>query len=235
MKAKTYATEAELCDDFMKWARRQGYRVFPETAGWDIVLVDKDGFQIGVEAKKRMNLDVIAQALRGTRYLSWNDAGPDHRAILVPECRGMAEPLAMVGVVVFAATGHVWRDGEAEFDRRDGYSHEPMFDWNPSQRLDLPPVEFEGKAGIPSPSGMTKWKLCALRLIAILELRGYLTRKDFRDSGLSPTRWMSHDKWLVPGPERGQWVRGTLPRFEEDCPEVYTSIKADVEAAKVAA
>lgn len=230
-KPKTYATEAELCAEFMPWARRSGYQVFPETAGWDIVLVDASGFQTGVEAKKRMNLDVIGQALRGIRHLDWADHGPDHRAILVPNCRGMADTLGMVGVAVFAPSGYQHPGDVPAFDRRDAGFDEPMFDWNPAKRLELPPVEFEGAAGVPSPSGMTEWKLRALRLVAILDTRGHLTRRDFRDARLSPTRWMSYDHWLVPGAERGQWVRGTLPRIEESCPEVYARIKSDLLAA----
>lgn len=227
-KPRTYATEAELCAEFMPWARRSGYQVFPETAGWDIVLVDSSGFQTGVEAKKRMNLDVIGQALRDIRHLGWGDHGPDHRAVLVPNCRGMADALGMVGIAVFEPTGYEDHSGEPAFHRRDAGFGEPMFDWNPAKRLELPPVEFDGAAGIPSPSGMTEWKLRALRIIAILETRGHVTRRDFQDARLSPTRWMSYDGWLVRGATRGQWVRGALPRIEETCPEVYARIKSDL-------
>lgn len=36
---KLFKTEAEMCDNFAKRARAQGYEVYPETGGWDLLLV----------------------------------------------------------------------------------------------------------------------------------------------------------------------------------------------------
>lgn len=224
-----YKLESELCADFIAWARAEGYKVYPETGGFDVLLADAEGRQTGVEAKLRLNVAVICQALRGAAWLTWGDVGPDYRAILVPDDGGAADALAFAGLTVFEPLNYS-RGGVRQFR---ACSRAPAFDWNPAKRLAVPPVEFDAPAGVPSPSAMTPWKVAALRLIALLETRGYLTRQDFRDAAVSPTRWMTphgaaSEGWLIPGAVRGQWVRGTLPRIEETAPEVYASILAEV-------
>jgi len=50
MKSETkYEIEAAMCSAFTKWANAQGWVVYPETEGWDMLLVNRvDGSQIGV-------------------------------------------------------------------------------------------------------------------------------------------------------------------------------------------
>ena len=82
-REKPFATEGALCEAFAEWARAEGFTVYPETAGWDMLLVAADGHQLGIEAKLSLNLKVLAQALKGCTYSA--ERGPDYRAILVPE------------------------------------------------------------------------------------------------------------------------------------------------------
>ena len=90
-KEKAYATEAELVAAFCalidpaRWARNPSdaprWTQYHETAGWDLLLVNPDGVQIGIEAKLSLNPKVLDQALPGR----WGEErGPDYRAVLVP-------------------------------------------------------------------------------------------------------------------------------------------------------
>lgn len=44
-KEAMFKTEAELCAAFIEWAKKD-WTCYPETAGWDILLVDKYGLQM---------------------------------------------------------------------------------------------------------------------------------------------------------------------------------------------
>lgn len=86
-KTAPFKTEADLCAAFIA-AIGDDWTSFAETAGWDILLVRKDdGFQIGIQAKLKLNTFVLAQTLDQYRY-SVDSPGPDCRAILVPADEG---------------------------------------------------------------------------------------------------------------------------------------------------
>ena len=86
MKSKfTFEKETDLCAEFMKRVPSE-WVVYPETGGFDIVLVRKeDGFQIGVEAKLKLNGKVISQAAEYAGSWYSCQSGPDCRAVLVPD------------------------------------------------------------------------------------------------------------------------------------------------------
>ncbi|CTQ67183.1 hypothetical protein [Roseibium alexandrii] len=95
-----FAKEADLCSLFIKCLPR-GWTAYPETGGFDILLSrDSDGFQIGVEAKLRLNAKVIQQAMEGRSWSRVAGPGPDCRAVLVPsDARGGMEPVcAALGI-----------------------------------------------------------------------------------------------------------------------------------------
>nr|WP_139181169.1 hypothetical protein [Pseudomonas aeruginosa] len=55
-------SEAELCAAFIdEFNRVPGWTCYPETAGFDILVVHAEGRQIGVEAKLQLNAKVAAQ------------------------------------------------------------------------------------------------------------------------------------------------------------------------------
>ena len=57
-REKPYPTEVALCSAFIAAVPRE-WTAYAETAGWDILLVRKaDGFQIGVEAKLKIGVEV---------------------------------------------------------------------------------------------------------------------------------------------------------------------------------
>jgi len=103
-----FENEAALCSAFIA-ALPEGWTAYPETSGFDIVLVrGADGAQIGVEAKMTLNAKVLKQAVQGM-YSSWSDgegSGPDFRAVLVPAGTAGAEMRCIanyLGVVVIEA------------------------------------------------------------------------------------------------------------------------------------
>lgn len=83
---KLFATEADLCAAFIASIDADKWIPYPETVGWDILLVRKDdGFQIGIQAKQKLNTDVINQALDEYGHWSAARAGPDCRARWAPK------------------------------------------------------------------------------------------------------------------------------------------------------
>lgn len=91
--AKTvFDNEAALCATFMS-ALPEGWTAYPETAGFDILLVRAaDGAQIGIEAKMSLNAKVLLQSIEGmySQYEA-ERAGPDWRGALVPTGAAGAE------------------------------------------------------------------------------------------------------------------------------------------------
>jgi len=236
-----FKTEAEMCAAFIDWVKRDGFRSYPETGGFDILCVNEaTGHQIGVQAKLRLNFKVLDQLL--PRYLANKDEGPDHYAVLVPQHPGDAEQLlAILGVVCFYAVRTHRHDRPAEFSM-PGYGAKPsrkqFFDWNPKSRVKLPDYIPDVAAGAPCPIQLTPWKINALRLLARLELHGPVMRREIATFGMDSRRWCGHGAWLVPAEgsshaeRNGRWIRGPLcPRFDEQHPDVYAQIKAELAAA----
>lgn len=235
MKADIFKSEAELCSAFIAWASREGWRCYPETAGFDILAVTPEGWQIGIEAKLRMNLKVISQAL--PRYGA--EIGPDHRAVLVPGMNSdLRELCGYLGIEIFyCMTRSTDRRGlPHDFARAAQWRRHAMFDWNPRQRCEVPEYMPDVPAGVPSPTQLTPWKIAALKVLARLEISGWITRKEISIFGIDARRWTSGDGWLVPldgDPKRGgRWKRGDrCPKFDQQHPDVYAQIKAELIAA----
>lgn len=207
-RGPVYASEAELCAAFAAEMTRQGWAVYAETSGWDILLVGH-GLQVGVEAKLRPSMGVLAQ-VAARMSSEYRKSGPAHAVVLVP-----GAPADFVNVaralgarVVWPTTEEDWRTGESSVlwpvlqhsleHAQALHFEEPA--WVPDVMPDVP-------AGASAPVRLTAWKLRALRLVARLEIRGWVTVHDFRDIGLHSSRWYNH--WLLPDgngkPQR--WVR----------------------------
>ena len=206
----TIERESELCEAFMKLARAGGWTPYPECAEWDVLLVGADGTQIGVEAKLRCNVTVLAQICNRLRY---GTRGPDYVAALVPststDFRTVAHELR-VGVfsldsrenlVAGIRRSRAWsRSGDALLDELHDFKR--AF----KEREKLPPIVVDRPAGMPSPSPLTDWRVRALKLCALLRSRGHVTRADFKALGIDPKRWIDRGRWLEAGAERGQYV-----------------------------
>lgn len=238
MKSVAYASEAALCQEFIPWARkggngRQPWTVYPETGGFDMLLVDPHGRQLGIEAKLTMNAKVCAQALPGY----WHDGeGPDWRGILVPKVNDdLAKLMAIYGIVIFTPRNNGMRNPDFSPDLyHSEMQYQPWFDWNPSKRCELPPMVHDVPCGVPSPIRLTAWKVGALKVLAHIELRGSITAKDIREIGIDSRRFCATDGWLKSIGD-GKWVRGSVPAFDQQHPDVYAQTIADLKSRSLVA
>lgn len=235
-----FKTEADLCAAFIAWTKRWGWTAYAETAGWDIVLVRSSGVQIGVQAKLAFNTKVLAQSL--PHYARDAEIGPDYRVVLVDRTTdGAREVCEALGLVLFHAEHYrSFREPRIGFSP----SNEPelnhhefsrygnaWYDWNPRQRIKLPDYVPDVAAGASGPVQLTPWKIGALKLIATMDLRGYVTRDDFRMHSINPSRWMQRTgqfAWLVDGGVPGQWKRGPALDFDRQHPTVYAQIRNEI-------
>lgn len=237
-KQKYYSSEADLCRDFIAaverchQARRGDWIAYAETAGFDILLVRKsDGVQIGVEAKLRLNVEVLSQALQRWRYEA-GSTGPDYRAVLVP-----ADATGALGGICDALGITVIRQSPAGNYRRSPEFHPYLPEsfaglysdwhpWCPVQRHKVPDYIPDVTAGASGPVKLTDWKVKAIKLAIVLEGRP-VTRADFKVLGLDPSRWLDrHHGWLMPTPS-GYIRSRTMPDFRTMHPRNYSEIEAD--------
>lgn len=228
-----FALETDLCARFAAGVG-EAWQPYTETAGWDILLVRKaDGFQIGVQAKLRFNTDVVSQTLESGWWADRN--GPDCRAVLVPgyvAIGGLDGICGYIGLTVIRC----WPEGHPHCRwRASGF--EPALpkarsdDWGeawhelaPWRRCKLPAFVPDVVAGDKAPLRLTEWKIAALRVAAILELRGHVTRADFRLLKIDVRRWLTA-QWLRA--EDGRLVEGNMPAFRRQHPKVYAQILAE--------
>ena len=228
-----FETEAELCAAFIEDMKTQrGWIVYPETAGFDILLVREDtGHQLGVQAKLALNAKVADQICPW----SYDNEGPDWRGVLVPKITeasyGIARMLGHLGVMTFRPRmadvryrngqwTEVWR-----FDvQHPGYG-EAWHDWNPVKRCALPEIVPTVAAGVPSPIQLTPWKIGALKVLAALEVDGFVTAEQVRTFGVNHRRFCASDGWLTSLGD-GKWGIGKVPRFDIQHPEAYAEILA---------
>lgn len=231
-KEKTFATEAALCAAFIE-SLPDKWIAYAETAGWDILLVRKaDGFQIGVQAKLRLNTDVINQAL--DRYGIWSveHAGPDCRALLVPSSSGFARICEYLALVVITPHHQLARSTRWRFDPSlpdappaTDFNHWP--EWAPARRHDLPEYVPDVAAGSKAPVQLTDWKIKAIKLAVLMERNGAVQRADFKHLHLDHRRWVE-GRWLATTPTG--YVRGSnYPDLKKQHPVVYGQIAADFE------
>lgn len=245
-KHPTFEKETDLCAAFLRAIEKHNDRPenidamkwtpYCETAGWDILLVSQhDGSQIGIEAKLKLNTEVLAQCLdRG--YNIDASTGPDFRAILVPYgCTQNAIGLfaERFGVTVIRQQVEVQRYGrpfspDLPTVEPRTYSFSEWTDWLPMRRCELPDYVPDVIAGDKSPLQLSPWKIQALKIAIILESRPVL-RSDFKTLKISPTRWL--DKylgWLAPS-DLGYVATSRMPDFKAQHGLVYEQVKADAE------
>lgn len=224
MKTATFATEADLCAAFIADAKGQGWTAYAETEGWDILLAAADGTQIGVQAKLRLNVKVLAQAI-DDGWAMWRDEGPDFRAVLVPEsgCDTICGALGLMLIHAMGSGGNF----HPSIAQRGGYGGYRWHFWNPLRRHKLPDFVPDVAAGASGPTQLTKWKVAALRILARLEIRGHVTRLDFKELGIDIRRWVGPQGWLMPGAVPGQFVAGPGDRMmTRQHPDVWPQVLA---------
>lgn len=195
-RVEPFASEAALCEVLREAVRKVGWTFYPETGGWDALLVLEDETQVGVQAKLRANVDVLAQAIVPARRV-----GPDVHVVLVPSCSRAFRDVALelgIGVLV----GDVFR-GERPRSAGDPSYLERVVSKAPRTthlpgRCWLPPFVPDGPAGVPAPRAVSAWRVAAAKLCAEIRTGFEPTNEEIRTRGLSPSTWY---QWLDPIPE----------------------------------
>lgn len=223
---------AAFCDQFERRIslRKQPWIIYPETGGFDLLLVHKEnGTQIGLEAKLSLNAKVLSQAIPS---YDMDGTGPDYRGVLVPvdkiqaHMSVLAERLG-VGVVSVVSMIGGYR-GLRLPDEDCDYREPEWFPWLPMRRCSLPAYIPDVVGGKPSPICLTLWKVKAIKLMILLDKKGAVTRRDMKFLGISPTAWTQRAGYLSPG--EGAYVRhDKTPDFKKQHPINYAEIEADYE------
>lgn len=235
VKSPAFESEVALCSAFIDAVDKRIWTPYAETAGWDILLARRaDGFQIGVQAKLQFNVDVVVQAIEEYGHWSAAAAGPDCRAVLVPAggIRKLARVCDYIGVIVLSvypqtSTRHYGHRIEPGLpDRSDSYrgGGSAWHEWAPAERHKLPEYVPDVAAGAPSPLQLTEWKIKAIKIAVMLELRGAVSRRHFGELQIDHRRWIANG-WVILG--NGGYIRGAMPDFAKQHPKVYEKIKAD--------
>lgn len=234
-----YKTEAELCAAFIK-ANAELWDAYQETASFDILMVRKeDGFQIGIEAKLKLNAKVISQIAEQPMYSYVDLPGPDCRAILVPmQCRGSSlsplVPLLHVTGIYFGeyesygSISHQQYPYLPRLDFQHPFANTEWFELAPAKNCSLPDYMPDVQAGKPSPVMLTDWKVRAIKIALLIEKRGFVTRKDFKKLEINITIW-TQSGWIVLDQNRKVWVAGKVPDFRSKHPVNFGQIEADYE------
>lgn len=231
-----------MCAAFLELIDKRVWTPYAETGGWDILLVRRiDGFQIGIEAKLSLNLDVINQAIE--QHSGWmaTAEGPDCRAVLVPggtaKLGHICDYLALV-VIVMQSPSVYSRPSfhpslPAKPDEWRGSDDWP--EWCPTKRHSLPEYVPDVAAGAPAPLQLTDWKIKAIKLAILLEKNGSVTRDDFKHLSLDHRRWIANG-WLVVPPRTlkgpSGYVAGGMPDLKKQHPRVYGEIVAKFDTWK---
>lgn len=229
MQRGQFSTEAEMVATFISQVKRHHseWVVYAETAGWDLLLVNRDtGEQLGVEAKLSLNMRVINQALRGvTRW--YERRGPDYRAVLVGKGTADAEDLCLalgVGVIRASRSPHTAPFMPEDYSLSGRFPH-----WAPEARCEVPDYVPDVSGGVPSPVRLSPWKVAAIKLQIILERRGYVTRADMRALGLHQSRWTDKYHGFLTVSD-GVFVQNQrTPDFRGQHPRNFSEIEADAE------
>jgi hypothetical protein len=231
-----YKLESELCDVLIEYARKNGWKVYCETSGYDLLLV-RD-IQIGVQAKLKANIDVLAQVIDGIQSYNTHhkniNPSPHLRAVLVPHASiEFYKVASALGIFVIEGATLEWNYKTIEnyWNKKidtdlDGYNKNYLI--MPKYNCWIPEVEINIPAGVKSPKIITEWKVKAVKLCILLEERGYLTSQDFKDMKVSMGLWVK--KWLLNTKEKNgklfkyvRNARATLP--DQLYPEIVEAIK----------
>lgn len=224
--------ESDLCESFIGAAESYGWTCYPETSGWDILMV-REGTQIGVQAKLRANIKVIAQCLPpmywSSRKLHFSirrkivRRGPHYRTVLVPKektsrdtLKDMINVCQALGIWVFADEQTGWsllQDGMSK-----AYEE---YSWDPEEPEWIPDVVPKNVIpGASSPVQCTKWRQGALKLLARAKVFGKVTSQDAKELGVNMDLFVNRynsDQWLVKNGRDGRfhtyelWPAANLP------------------------
>lgn len=255
MPAFRYDSEAEMCADFIRYVEHKGYDAYAETNGYDIFIVcPKTGLQFGIEAKQRLNAKVLLQAY--VSQYQKNGPHPDFVAVLVPESKNkdLIELAKILQITVIVCRGKsVIQKSKITGEFRYGYKdkggfkihafypdfpdfsnskyawrNNKWFDNAPDIQMKVPDYKPDVVAGDKSPRKLSPWKVKAIKLMCILDKRGFVTSKDFKALSLNQSTFTQRG-YLKKGKKRGEWVKAFPPDFRKQHPVNYDEICSDMD------
>ena len=238
--AQSWRTESEMTIAFATRAKQLGFKVYPETSDFDLVLVATPevcefmpallaGDQIGIQAKLRANLEVLAQIAHPYSFgqVCPQLKQPHYRAVLVQDPSSHFRAVAAnLGVVTLDAdfivhcTSAPWGKVFKSWHRRGVTAAAPLW---------LPHIEAWTPPGVPAPKQITEWKMKAMQLCCIGVTRGYLTKEDFADAKVAISRW--HQKKWITGYRCGpnDYRYSLTPKHPGTLyPDLFEQVKADM-------
>lgn len=236
-KKKPFATEAELCSAFIAAAKKDcpEWVPYPETSRWDILMsCSKTGAQIGIQAKLKLNAEVVSQSLKA--WGEWWQEGPDFRAVLVPYGETQAHIQTIcdrLGITVLTQISEDQQKGRNWYSpvglpRGDGWYRDGWHQWCPEKRHRLPDYIPDVKAGDKAPLTLSHWKISAIKLALIAERRP-VTRGDIKALNMSPTRWVDRVSGYLTATPNGYVPSKYMPDFKRMHPTNWEQIAADVD------
>jgi hypothetical protein len=236
-----FDSEAQMCALFIAIAtgevansnhraRPTGWKAYAETGGFDILMARADGFQVGIEAKLRLNDDVILQAMEQHDAWGATMSGPDCRAVLVPYGTGSRlhhVACKRMGIQIITIAGETMQ-GRHQLVHPDlpmeGHWQGDWPEMLPTQRIKLPEFVPDVAAGSPSPLQLTVWKVKAIKIACIMERRGWVCRQDFKHIGIDHRRYLD-SRWI--SVVDGAWRRGpSWPDLRAQHPRNFGEIDA---------
>lgn len=203
-----YNSENELCNIFIEYAKKNNWRVFPETSNFDILIV-KNNFQVGIQAKLKPNIDVIAQSLDHS-----HEKSPNIKAILVPQATRKFK-LVCKALKIYVIEGVIKKckvENNGKKINIKVYWDKEIKTILPNEnnkyylrisknKCWIPDVEINTPAGVKSPKRITEWKVKAVKICIKLNEKKFLTSMDFKLANLSMIIWRSK-KWIIDSGER---------------------------------
>ncbi len=239
-----FPMETDLCAAFIA-SLPNDWTAYPETAGFDILLVRKeDGFQIGIEAKLKLNAKVICQVADRSSKWYVTRPGPDCRAVLVPQDASgeLAAICGLLGITVIRQEytieegkkrrenyegAHLF-EPQLPFLHYDGWSTDQWYEFAPAERCHVPDYVPDVICGDKAPVMLTHWKIAAIKIVITLEKLGYVTRHHFQHYNISMSRW-TQGRWIMKG-DGLKWIKGRgLPDLKAKHPKNYVEIENDYE------
>lgn len=239
-----YADESEMVTALAHAAKSAGWLAYPETSGFDLLLVATDkvqaagiraGDQLGVEGKRAGNLRLLVQAMPKTR----SDSGPNFHVALVPRATSDFKDLAKeLGILVIEACVRKWNNAYTREWVKSDFTgalsfFPPLYRQYYEKPLWSPEVEVWTPPGVKSPKSVSPWKVKAVKLCLLAEQKGFLTSADFRDAKVSMTLWRK--RWIEATDKRaGRFTKYRLrtdyphdPPPHLKYPEIAEALRAD--------
>lgn len=214
--------ESSLCYALIDEGLLAGWDYFPEYPNnrYDILFVAGEGcttagaepgMQIGVQAKMKLNDDVLAQVRQNVVYHRRYN-GPDRVVALVPEAprtpkeKEVEAKLQAIGAGIFFP--YLTFNGNDSSETRRAKNFDSLI--RAGQATSFPgripiPKHFPlpDEPGKPSPTTWSLWKQKAMALVVHATVHGTLTHTDFAKHRVSMTFWRNA-KWILKVGQQGR-------------------------------